>query len=378
MEEITKRYKYRIYPNKSQREYLAHNFGFARYAYNWALAHRTSLYQETGNGISHSALDKAWNEYKPSIDWLDKYHSSVVAQQTIQDLDKAFSRFFQKKANYPRFKKKSSRQSMSYTRKNFSVKNGALYLPKNQTPIKVAWSRDLPDTYKSVTITQDSSGRYFASFPCLIEYEPFPKSEESVGIDLGIKNYATMSDGSVVDLPKSLVKINKQIARAQRNLSKKKKGSANRTKARIKLAKLYARQSDIRNDFLHKLTTSIVRENQVIAIEDLDVKGLYRINGRNMNQKIQASSFNTFRVMLKSKAEQHNRECIIVDRYFPSSKMCNNCYSINHDLKLSDRNWTCSNCNTRLDRDLNASLNILARGMQESINAHGDNVILAN
>ena len=363
MKEILRSYKFRIYPNAEQKEQLAQTFGCARFVYNWALSNKKEAYE---NNIKKSANDvsKELTALKkdPNFIWL-KDVSSVCLQQSLMNLDNAYQRFFKKQGGFPTFKKRSNRQSARYVKSAFTFKNGQLKLAKQDKYMKVKFSRPLTGDINSLTVSKDPDGKYYVSFLVKETYQPPNKSAKQIAIDLGIKDFATFSDGSKVANPNHLFKSLSKLKGLQRNLSRKKKGSKNRNKARIKLARLHSKIANQRSDFLHKLSTQIVNENQVICVEDLAVKEMLQQN--KLIAKLASNlGWRNFLTMLEYKSGWNERQFIKVDRWFASSKTCSACGSINKELKLSQRSWVCS-CGAKHDRDHNAAKNILREGLKD-------------
>ena len=363
MKEILRSYKFRIYPNAEQKEQLAQTFGCARFVYNWALSNKKEAYK---NNIKKSANDvsKELTALKkdPNFIWL-KDVSSVCLQQSLMNLDNAYQRFFKKQGGFPTFKKRSNRQSARYVKSAFTFKNGQLKLAKQDKFMKVKFSRPLTGDINSLTVSKDPDGKYYVSFLVKETYQPPNKSAKQIAIDLGIKDFATFSDGSKVANPNHLFKSLSKLKGLQRNLSRKKKGSKNRNKARIKLARLHSKIANQRSDFLHKLSTQIVNENQVICVEDLAVKEMLQQN-KLIAKLARNLGWRNFLTMLEYKSGWNERQFIKVDRWFASSKTCSACGSINKELKLSQRSWVCS-CGAKHDRDHNAAKNILREGLKD-------------
>jgi len=357
-------YKFRIYPTACQEEILRKTIGSCRFVYNWALAQKREAWVTQKKSVSYNATSKGLTELKetPEREWLNEV-SSVCLQQSLRNLDTAFNNFFKKKGGYPAFKARKNGGSARFMDNAFRIDGDNLFLAKIKTPLKVAWSRKLSSDPSSCTISQNASGQWFASFLCEEEIEKFPFSENRIGIDVGIENFATLSDGRKFQSPKSIRKLRKKMARLQRSHSRKQKGSKNREKARLKVARLHQRISDTRKDFLHKLSTQLVRENQAIALEDLAVSNMVR--NRKLSRVISEQGWRDFRTMLEYKCEWYGRELLIVDRWFPSSKTCS-CCGAKAELTLKDRKWKCSTCGTDHDRDVNAAKNILAAGQAVS------------
>ncbi|AFZ46237.1 transposase, IS605 OrfB family [Cyanobacterium stanieri PCC 7202] len=364
------RYKYRVYPDDQQKIALAQLFGCCRYVFNVSLAFCKEQYLETKKKPSSGILSKRLTNLKKQKDtlWL-KEVSAIPLQQSLRDLEVAYSNFFNsvtgkrkgKKVKPPKFKKRSSKQSAKFTSNGFKIlsPSGKLYLPKIGN-VDVVWSRELPDTPSSVTIIKDSANRYFVSF--VVEFDPpaLAQSENSVGLDLGITDFVTTSSGEKVKAPKPLKKKLTRLRRLQKNLSGKKKGSKRYESARLKLAKLHAKISDVRTDFLHKLSSRIVNENQVIVLEDLNVSGM--VKNRKLSRAISDLGWRTFRSMLEAKCVIYGRDFRVIDRWTPTSQICSACGFRGGKKELKVRAWTCVNCGEVHERDLNAAKNILVAG----------------
>ena len=370
--DIYRGYKYRFYPTPEQQVLLAKSFGCARFVYNRAVALRTSAYKDHQMSVSYTdtafllTLDKA----KEELDFLNEV-SAVVLQQSLRNADTAYQNFFKKKAKYPRFKSKWDKQSIRFLPNSFGYDGKySITLAKMNSPLKIKWSRTIPRgaKVKSVTVSKEPSGRYFISFLCEDSVAQKPKTDKSIGMDWGLKDFVTTSDGQKVTAPKHYRQSEKKLAKAQRDLSRKQKGSNNRQKARVKVAKVHAKVANQRKDFLHKLSSSIVHENQVICIEDIAVKNLSR--NRHLSKSIMDSGWGEFVRQLEYKSHWYGRSLVKVDRFFPSSKTCSHCGCIKDHLNLSERNWTCSDCGVVHDRDFNASVNIKAEGT--SVLARGE------
>ncbi|WP_203981676.1 RNA-guided endonuclease InsQ/TnpB family protein [Planosporangium flavigriseum] len=363
---VKRAFKYRFYPSPEQAAELARTFGCVRLVYNLALAARTeawTLRQERVNYNATSAMLTAWKKTE-ELAFLNEV-SSVPLQQALRHLQVAYMNFFAKRAKYPTFKsKKKSRKSAEYTTSAFRYRDGRLTLAKMDQPLDIVWSRPLPDgaTPSTVTVSQDAAGRWLVSLLCDDVIEQVPASG-SVGIDAGLDSLLTLSTGEKVANPKHERRDRARLARAQRNLSKKEKGSANRAKARLKVARVHARITDRRRDHLHKLTTRLVRENQTIVIEDLTVRNM--VKNHTLARAISDAAWRQFRTMLEYKADWYGREVIAVDRWYPSSKLCSACGALADKMPLNVRTWTCR-CGTVHDRDVNAARNILAAGLAVS------------
>ncbi|MCZ1002504.1 RNA-guided endonuclease TnpB family protein [Streptomyces mirabilis] len=365
---VKRAFKYRFYPTDAQAAELSRTFGCVRKVYNMALAARTEAWarQERVNYHQTSAMLTAWKKTE-ELAYLNEV-SSVPLQQTLRHLQTAFTHFFGKRARYPRFKsRKKSRRSAEYTTSAFRFRDGALTLAKMTEPLAVVWSRPLPEGAKpsTVTVSQDSAGRWFVSLLCDDPgVKPLPARGNAVGIDAGLEHLLTLSTGEKIANPRHERRDRAALAREQRRLAKKEKGSANRARARLKVAKIHARIADRRRDTLHKLTTRLVRENQTIVIEDLTVRNMVR--NHRLARSISDASWSEFRSMLEYKAQWYGREVIAVDRWFPSSKLCSVCGTLRDRMPLHVRTWTCD-CGTTHDRDVNAANNLLAAGLAVTV-----------
>jgi len=353
-------YKYKIYPNKKQQELLVKHFGCVRFIYNLGLQKKTESYQKTGKSPSCFDLIKQLKHMKSEHGWLKEVNSQSL-QMAFRNLDNAFRRFFKKQARYPQFKKKFKKQSCQFPQgSNVDFDNNRLYVMKFRDGIKCKFHRQFEGNIKTVTIFMAPSGKYFASI--LVdngEELPIkcnPERDNSVGVDVGLKHFATLSTGEKIDNPRYLKKLERRLARKQKQLSKKKKGSSNRNKARRKVALIHEKISNQRKDFLHKLSKRLIDENQAVCLEDLNVSGM--VKNHCLAKAISDVGWYTFRTFLEYKAGWYGKHVLTIGRFEPSSKMCNQCGAINNNLKLSDRYWTCT-CGAKHDRDALASSNIL-------------------
>jgi putative transposase len=378
------RYNFRVYPTPGQQVALARTFGCARVVYNDALTARETARREGSPYVTDAELSKALTEAKkaPERAWLSDV-SSVVLQQALADLNTAYRNFFAvitgkrkgTRVGPPRYRsRRDNRQAIRFTKNaRFTVTaGGKLRLPKIGD-VKVAWSRELPSEPSSLTIVKDAAGRYFASFVVQVAAEPLPVVGSEVGIDLGLSTFAVLSNGKTIASPRFLRQAERRLRKAQQTLSRKEKGSRNRAKARVRVAKAHARVADMRRDWAHKQSTTVIRENQAVFVEDLCVKGLAR--GR-LAKSVHDAGWGMFVRMLKGKAVRYGRAFSKVDRWFPSTRMCSVCGVVGENKPLHVRTWTCT-CGTVHDRDLNAAINILAAGRAESLNACGGAVSLS-
>ncbi len=354
-------FKFRFYPNLAQRLELAQTFGCTRYVYNWALALRTNSYYQDQVSLSYTDTSNALTKLKkdPEKPWLKKV-SAVPLQQGLRHLNTAFKNFFAGRNKYPRFKKKNHRQSAHYAPNAFKWVDGKLTLAKMSQPLKIRWSRHFTGQPKSVTISKDPSNRYFVSFLVEEELEQWQPENQKIGIDLGIKDVVVASNGFASGNPKHYQKYQARLKTLQRRLARKKKGSNNRYKARLKVAKLHAKITDCRLDFLHKLSTKLVSESQAIYTETLAVKNM--MANHKLAKAIGDCGWGEFLRQLEYKCKWHDRQLGAIDRWFPSSKRCNPCGYILDKLPLNVREWVCPSCNNLNLRDKNAAKNILAVG----------------
>ncbi|MFE1265803.1 RNA-guided endonuclease InsQ/TnpB family protein, partial [Streptomyces albogriseolus] len=364
---------YRFYPTDEQAAELSRTFGCVRLVYNKALEERTRAWYGEQRRVSYVQSSAALTEWKKTeeLAFLTEV-SSVPLQQALRHLQTAFGNFFAKRAKYPRFKsRKKSRASAEYTRSAFKWRDGRLTLAKMTEPLDIRWSRPLPEGTEptTATVSRDAAGRWFVSLLCEDTITPAPATTNAVGLDAGITSLVTLSTGEKIANPRHERRDRARLARAQRELSRKAKGSANQEKARKRVARVHAWIADRRRDFLHKLSTRLVRENQTVVIEDLTVRNLLR-NGK-LARAISDAAWTELRSMLEYKCAWYGRELVVIDRWFPSSKLCGACGTVAATMPLNVREWTCD-CGTVHDRDVNAARNILAAGLAAS--ACGDGV----
>lgn len=357
-------YRYRFAPTPAQETELRRTFGCVRLVYNRALEARNSAWYTEQRRVNYAQTSALLTEWKQTdeLAFLNEV-SSVPLQQGLRHLQSAFAAFFDKRSRYPRFKsRKRGRASAEYTKSAFRWRDGRLTLAKMAEPLAIVWSRPLPEGAEpsTVTVSLDPSGRWHVSILVETTIEHLPPAREWVGIDAGLTSLLTLSTGEKIANPRHERRDRDRLARAQRVLARKEKGSNNQAKARLRVARVHARIGDRRRDLLHKLSTRLVRENQVVVIEDLAVRNMVR--NRKLARAISDAAWTTFREMLEYKAEWYGRELVVVDRWFPSTKTCSHCGHLLDRLTLNVRAWTCPGCGTTHDRDVNASRNILAAG----------------
>jgi putative transposase len=367
---MLKAFKYRFYPTEEQAKFLARQFGCNRFVYNWALHQKTKAYQETKKGLSRFALDKQLTALKKELEWLNEVASQPL-QQALGHLDKAFTRFFKEKKGFPKFKNKHGTQSASYpqgVRLDFEA--GLLTLPKVGI-VKTVFSRTFEGTVKTTTISRTPTGKYFVSvlveartarqvLSCEqeVENQDFnyaDTEEQAIGIDLGLKDFATLSSGEKIAHPKHLEQYLQRLKVLQKRLAKKKKGSANAKKAKLKVALLHEKVGNTRKDFLHKLSTRLVKEFNTLCFEDLNVQGM--MANHKLARHIGQSGWGMFKQFCEYKASWNGKHTRTIGRFEPSSRLCT-CGYWNHDLTLAMRVWTCPSCGTNHDRDVLAANNI--------------------
>jgi putative transposase len=377
---LTKRaYQYRFYPTDAQQQILARTFGCVRYVYNWALRLRIDTYKAEKRSLSTNELSKRLTALKqqPETAFLNEV-SCVPPQQSLRHLEQAFTNFFEGRAAYPKFKARHDKQSAEYTRSAFTWDGNVLRLAKMEAPLDIRWSRPLPEgaTPTTVSVSRDAAGRYFVSIRVEEEIKPLDGSPKVVGLDLGLKSMVVTSEGEAIGNPKFFVRDEKKLARAQRRLCKKNKGSRNREKARRKVARIHARIADRRRNYqqqlssLSNLDTRLIRENQTICVESLRVKNM--VKNHCLAKSIHDVGWGEFVRQLEYKAAWYGRTLVKIDTFFPSSKRCFACGHVLETLSLDEREWTCPKCGVHHDRDLNAARNVLAEGL--SVAACGEPV----
>lgn len=363
---MNKSFRYRLYPTKQQEVQIQKNFGCVRFVYNYYLAKRIVLYEKSKETFNYYACAKDLTQLKKEFTWL-KEADSTSLQSALKNLDKAYQKFFKEHKGYPKFKSKKTHK-FSYTCKCVSdnielIDNKKLKLPKLGI-VNIRNSLTIKGTILSATISQVPSGKYYVSICCDIgDIEPFDKTGSVVGIDLGIKDFAITSDGLKIPNPKYLKQSLHKLVKLQKELSRKTKGSSNYNKQRIKVAKLQEHIANQRKDFLHKLSTQLIKEYDIICLEDLKVSNM--LKNHKLARNIADVSWSTFTYYLNYKSVWYNKQISKISTFFPSSQTCSICgekFPFTKDLGV--REWTCPNCNSELDRDINAANNILKEGLR--------------
>lgn len=361
--------KVRLYPTQQQKEQLLRAFGCTRWLWNRFLALTNETYKNTGKGLSRYDLQKQLPSLKKEYEWLADTYSQCL-QVVCLNLSRGFINFFEKRAKFPRFKSKHGKQSISYPQ-NVKILEDAIKFPK-LGEIYAKIHRSIDGKVKTVTISKNKANQYYASVLFEVKGElPSVSTEgKAIGLDMGLTDFCLTSDGSKYANPKWLEKHERNLTKKQQALSRKQKGSKNRDKARLKVAKVHNKISRTREDFQHKLSRKIVNENQVIVVENLNIKGM--VKNHCLAKSISQVGWGSFMTMLKYKAEWEGKMYLEVDRFFPSSKTCHHCLNVVDSLALDIRVWTCDSCGTTHDRDINASINIRDEGLRILTSGTGD------
>jgi putative transposase len=359
---VQRAYKYRIYPTAEQQEFFSRQFGAARFVYNYFLNQRKTEYLNNGKSLNYYDNSKELTTLKTQdgYAWLYDINSQTL-QASLRNLEVSYTNFFAKRAKFPKFKKRSNKQCIKIPQ-NFKVEGKKLFIPKFKTGIEIVLHQSLPTKPTCCFISKTPTNKYYASFLYEVDIQPLSKSDQTIGIDLGLTNLLITSNGGAIANPKHSKKLQKKLAFKQRQLSKKQKGSNNRNKARIQVALIHEQIANSRNDYLHKVSKKLVDENQVIITETLAVANMMK--NHNLAGAIQDASWGELLRQLEYKSGWYGRTFYQIDMFFPSSKTCNGCQFIMDTLSLSMREWDCPNCQQHNDRDINAACNIRDQGIK--------------
>lgn len=366
-------FKFRFYPTKEQETLLRQTLGCARFIWNYFLDLRQKTWSQEQKSLSYYDTAKLLTQLKkePEYIWLNDV-SIIPLRYSIYELDGTYKKFFKGNCGYPNFKKKSGRNSIGLDGSAFKIKDGKFFIAKNKQPLNIRFHRQLPQNQeiKYIHISLEPSGKWYVSFNLEDEtIQPLSPTDNMIGIDLGVSTFATTSNGDKIKSP-DLKKEYQKLKKLQKRLSKKQKGSNNRNKARIKVARQYERITNIRKNFHHQVSRKLVNKNQVIVLEDLKIKNM--IKNRKLSRAISEQGWYQFRSFLEYKCNWYGRELVVINQWYPSSKTCSSCGSIQTKMPLNIREWTCPDCGTHHDRDINAAKNILAVGT--TVSACGDGV----
>lgn len=362
MKTIFKSFKFRIYPNKDQEILMAKHFGACRFVFNHYLNKRKETYLEDNKSLNYydNANDLTNLKKEKNFNWLKEINSQSL-QSSLRNLDTSYGKFFRKQTKFPRFKSKYDKQSFTIPQ-SVSINNDKLMIPKFKSGIKINLHREINGEVLFATISKSTTGKYYVSITCKVDHKPFNKTNSNVGIDTGIKDLAILSNGKTYENIKALKTNLKKLKYNQSQLSKKVKGSNSRNKQKIKLALIHEKITNIRKDYLHKVSNEIVKNHDIISVENLAVKNIMK--NHKLAQSMSDVSLGSFYSMLEYKCVWNDKQFVKIDRFFPSSKMCSKCGWINQDLNLSIREWICLSCGEKHDRDFNASKNILKQGLK--------------
>ena len=362
MKVIQKTYKFRLYPNKEQEKMLVNCFGSVRFVYNHFLAKREEQYEKTGKSSNYYEQAKELTAMKKTeaYSWLNEINSQTL-QHALRHLETAYVNFFKGRAKFPRFHSKKHGGSFAVPQR-FKVEGNRIFIPKFKGGIRFAKSRDVQGELRNMTVSVTPSGKYYVCIMAQVEVDDLEKTNLSVGIDLGLKDFVITSNGDRYSSNKFIQKYSKKLATMQKHLSRKKNGSNSWNKQRIKVARLQEKITSCRKDKLQKVSTDIIRRYDVVCCEDLNVKGM--VKNHHLAKAVSDASWGTFVTMLEYKAKWYGKALVKIGRFYPSSKTCNHCGHVKEDLSLADRYYTCPNCGELIDRDLNAAKNILDEGLR--------------
>lgn len=368
MKMVYRTYKFRMYPNAEQRQVLARYFGSVRFIYNHYLAERKRQYEESGRSDNYAkqAKDLVALKRTEGFDWLKEINSQTL-QQTLMHLDAAYRNFFNHTADFPKFK--SRKRGGSFTVPQFCyIEDGYVHIPKFKDGLKVKEHRKVRGAVRSMTVSITPTGKYYVSILTEEQFEPIAKTNQSVGLDMGLKSLVTTSEGETYDNNRYTKKYEQKLATAQKHLSRKQKYSNGWERQRLKVAKIHETLANSRRDWQHKVSADIVERYDTICIEDLGVKHMEekKKGGKKnrLSKSISDAGWSSLVAMIVYKAEMNDKTVVKVDRYYPSSKTCSVCGWKNESLSLADRSWTCPECGTKHDRDVNAAVNILSEGLR--------------
>ena len=362
MKMIQKTYKFRLYPNKKQEKMLANYFGSVRFVYNHFLAKRKEQYEQTRKSSNYYEQAKELTAMKKTeaFSWLKEINSQTL-QHALRHLETAYVNFFKGRTRFPRFHSKKHGGSFAVPQ-YFKVEGNRIFIPKFKGGIRFAKSQDVLGELRNMTVSVTPGGKYYVCIMAHVQVGDLEKTNLSVGIDLGLKDFVITSNGDRYSSNKFIKKYSKKLATMQKHLSRKKKGSGSWNRQRIKVARLQEKITSCRNDKLHKISVDLIRRYDVVCCEDLNVKGM--VKNHHLAKAVSDASWGTFVTMLEYKAKWYGKELVKIGRFYPSSKTCHHCGHVKEDLSLADRYYTCPNCGELIDRDLNAAKNILDEGLR--------------
>ncbi|MFA5586458.1 MAG: RNA-guided endonuclease TnpB family protein [Saccharofermentanales bacterium] len=365
MKNIIYTYKFRLNPDKEQQYILNRYFGCVRFVYNHFLNQRKEEYVNNKKSITYNQQSSFLTKLKkdPDYQWLKEINSQTL-QYSLNCLDIAYQSFFKKRSGFPRFKSRKTKNTFTVPQ-SVKVEDNYLIIPKFKGGIKMVKHRNIEGLIKKCSISKTSTGKYYVSILVEKEYQPVKKTNKNIGMDLGLNDFISLSNGSKTKGIRYLKKYERKLSLNQKHLSRKTRGSKRYEKQRLKVCRIHEKISNSRSDMLHKITFKLINEFDTIYIEDLNIKGM--IKNRKLSKSISDVSWGRFIDILSYKCDWNDKQLIKVDRFFPSSKTCNKCSHINQNLKLHQRKWICNKCGAKLDRDINAAINILKEGLRLNI-----------